>query len=559
MADATILNDIPDAYMALSDLRHGRIPSVAVKDEWGFAGVAALKDRGSHDTRMKVYHTTDTQVSAMFMNIQSLATRTSKVPERGTLRYAQWLDDLWKSEPILAGAVYSMVAKMQSMNWKVEGGRNNAGQAARMLASARHMNGQSWEGFIGPSALDFYTQDNSVWWDAVRNSYPWGKLTALAHIDSQCCVPTGNTKLPMYYQSSLTDQHRYYAPYEYIHFASLALARETELGQGFCACSRAAKAAVLLLALYNYDEEKLANLPPEGIATVTGMSPSQFRDSVALWKAQREKTNSLTFPQVLWLVGSNPGAKIEVSLHAFSEFPESFDRATVVQQYVNTLALDFGVDAREFWSISTGALGTATESEVQHMKARGKGGGEFITMVESTLNAELPDDVTFIFDTQDVEEDEVAAGVAKAWIDAYIQLVYPPGMQTESVIDQETFKRLLADKGVLPEWAVGDERAAYSSHQIHKDELGDIVAFIWHAMDGVGRLKERIVVRRYANDVVEVLPAPVVKQIEGPNIRGKPIADDEVDRGTRVTRNSVENEMNTWGNIPELAPYAGVE
>jgi hypothetical protein len=533
----------------------------------------ALKEadrRTDHGTRLQIYHQTEDKfISPMFFHITTVASKACEIPKRGTNAYAQWLDALWKGEPILAGAVYSMVAKMQSMNWKVEGGRNNASAVSEMLARARYMWGFDWAGFIGSTAVDFYTQDNGFFWDTARGS-EWGVITDLAHIDTRNCILTGNANKPMYYRSSITDDEHWYRPDEYIHAASMVLPQEREMGIGYCAVSRAAKAAKLLMALHNYDSEKLSNLPPEGVASVTGLTDREFRQAIAMWMAERRKNNSLTFPQVLWLVSSNPGAKVAVDMTSFSSIPESFDRETVVQQYVNTLALCFGVDAREFWTMSTAALGTAAETEVQHLKARGKGGGEFISIVESAINAEIPDNVSFKFDTQDIEEDMVNAEYAKMVVDAYIQLVYAPRWAPEAkpMLDMETFKRILADKGVLPEWAVGDGRVSVTAHEIHKDQvkqaLEDIIRVVWE----VGKLKEVTLVT-LAPPVArkkEALPRgnghtlSEVAETEESNIRGTPIAESEVERGTRVTATAVRSVYDMWGDeIPELTMYVPLE
>ena len=508
-----------------------------------------------HGTRLKVHTTTETTYMPMFSHIMSLARGTDEIPTRNTYEYILWLDELWKKEPILAGAVYSMAAKMQSMTWKVEGGRNNTGYISRMLARARYLSGDGWTGFIGSSAIDFYTQDNGVWLDVAREgNSQWGRISDLATIDTRCCMLTGNSTLPMYYRSTITDDQHFYKPGEFIHFASMPLPEESSLGIGLCAVSRAARAAKLLMALHSYDAEKLSNLPPEGIATVTGLTDREFRQALQMWANERKKNNSLTFPQVLWLIGNNPGANVAVDIKSFASIPESFDRQTVVAQYVNTLALDFGVDTREFWAISTGALGTASEAEVQHQKARGKGGGEFITMVEQHLNRELPEDVIFVFDTQDIEEDAVAATVAQAWVQAYINLAFPPGLG-EPVIDGDTLKRLLADKGVLPEWAVGSQRVAITSTQIHKEDLEDIIRIIYRA----GSLKDSYVLRlapEIKRDViavpVDVIAIPATIDI---GIKGKPIADTEVDRGVNITAKTVDGVYGWWGEIPELKGY----
>lgn len=539
-----ITSDVRTAFATFRDIMaESRAVRLKANDNLRGEGVA-------HSTRQDIHKQTDVDMLAgVWRSLITVSQKADDIPRRGTYQYMVWADDLWKEEPILAGAVYSMAAKMQSMTWRVEGGKVGAGRIAHMLERARHLSGNDWSGFIGSSAIDFYSQDNGVWWDVMRVSEPYGQINDLATIDTRNCMLTGNAARPMYYLSDTVSQDIWYKPWQYIHYTSMPLPNERLFGIGYCAVSRAARAAKLLMALHDYDAEKLSNLPPEGVAAVTGLTDREFRQAIRKWLEERKKNNAYTFPQVLWLIGNNPNAKVTVDIQSFSAIPESFDRNAVIQQYVNTLALCFGVDAREFWAMSSGALGTASETEVQHLKARGKGGGELISLVERKLNAELPPGVLFTFDTQDIEEDMVAATVAKAWIDAYFQLAFP-GEGNDAIIDAPTFKRLLADRGVLPEWAVGDKRISIASGEVHKEYFEDLVRFVYLA----GRLNPTPIV---------LLPAAVYKEEktsrnvsdENPIIKGKPINDDEVERGTNVTRRSIENELAFWKTIPELAPY----
>jgi hypothetical protein len=445
--------------------------------------------------------------------------KKEQLPDYGDPSRDFFLSKLWKEEPIMAGAVYSMVAKMEALKWSVTGRRRKAKEYATIFASAAHMGGYDWGGFIGSTMVDFYTTNRGVFWETPRNgSDPIiGELAGIGHIDSILCTLTGNKNTPMIYASDTTGQILNFRPGEYIHFASLPSPREMDLGIGFCAVDRALRAITLLIGLHDYDDEKLANLPPEGVAAVTGLTMNEFQDALTMWQAKRESDRSLTFPQVLWLIGSQPNVEVKVALQGFSQMPESFTRDIIVPQYVATLALCFGVDAREFWPVSSGALGTASESEIQHLKAKGKGHGEGISGIERQLNGEMPEDTQFAFDTQDIEEDQNAAVVAKAWIDAYYPLYTgtpagktkaspggkpntemvpdkdeiteesasgnamretgplgaPPG--PEQVITKDELRRLLADHGVIPEWMMNDQRYMVTDTQIHigKGDEGD--------------------------------------------------------------------------------------
>jgi len=595
----------------------------------------------------------DQMYSFLFSNLNKWYYESAeKIPPYEDQSRDIYLSSFWRKEPILAGAVYSMTAKMTALRWSVIGRRKEAREYASILAEAAHFDGYSWDGFCSSTASDFYTTNRGVFWETPRNgNYLYGKLASVGHVDALNCTLTGNKKYPVRYYSSLTGQQLNFRKGEYIHFASMPSPREDDLGRGFCAVDRAFRASKILLAVYNYDEEKLANLPPEGIASVTGLTMDEFMDALNLWRMQREADKSLTFPQVLWLVSSQPNAAVGVDITGFSSLPESFDRKTVIDHYISTLALDFGVDAREFWPISSGALGTASESEIQHLKAKGKGPGEFISTFERHINGEFNEETHFSFDTQDIEEDIIAATIAKSWIDAYYPLyvgtpagkskVSPgtdkPNTQAipdkdeipesdaagqamsqagpmmapqgpEQVLTKEQLMRILADKQVLPEWMLNDERLRVEDNSIHiSKQLDDdeFTSFEWYKgvlkevrlpaielrasnynkdipfaqlLDNDVK-KEKVIHANLINgkvvatDVIEKAFSNdiknddnkyfnILKQMENDvyeqerDIRGNVIPSKEVTRGSRITKRSLESELERWRSHPILSKYA---
>lgn len=555
----------------------------------------------------------------------------------------EFLSEIWRLEPILAGAVYSMCAKMVSLKWHITGKRRNAVAYAKVLAGAAHMGGYDWGGFIAGTAEYFYTVNRGVFWELAKPGDPlFSRMTDIGLIDSLQCTLTGNTLKPVEYIGYHTGQHLFFQPGEFIHFTSMLSPRERDLANGFCAVDRAYRAAKLLMGLHNYDDEKLDNLPPEGIAAISGLTIEEFMDALKLWRAKREVDQSLTFPQVLWLLGSDPSARINVDFQGFSQMPESFERRIVIEQYVNTLALAMGVDAREFWTYTGGGIGggTAGESEIQHLKAKGKGPGEFISTTERHINGELPEDTDFAFDTQDIEEDAAAAAVAKAWIDAFFPLYNLPAgkevpneaansanmvnkakgnpnpdkpngapslpkpmlpavdtgnplssqsggqkQQAEQVIDKKDLLRLLADKGVIPDWMVSDDRTMVEDTDIHNQSFksegnGDDDACIeWHK----GVLKEirvrgSIVINSPKKDdhdhPIEAVSLPNLSQNSfeesfdflkqkrtdildaHKNIHGEPIPEHEAVRGSRPNRQTIHDELELWRKHPILSQYA---
>jgi hypothetical protein len=514
----------------------------------------AFKASGMAMPRSRLDYRTQKNIVASqfwFDLVQSFAKRGKEFPERGTPAYDRKIDEIWKTEPILCGTVYGMMAKAQTRTWQIEGGRTNARRAAKMLVNAKHSYWKSgWWGFAGVSSLDFHTTRLGTMWGALRRgSRQYGSLVGLEHIDTLSCYLTGSISEPVRYESAETGQTIRYKPGEIINLTSMALSRESALGSGLCAVERALQAARILILLHNYDEEKLLNMPPEGIASVSGLTQDEFLDSVALWQEQRKQSNSLTFPQVLWLLSQQPGQNVSVDLTTFSSMPEQFNRESVVTQYVNTLANAFGVSASDIWFMGGGPFGTGKETELQHSYARGKGEGEWFSVTTQTINEELPEDVTFSYDTQDIEEDLNAAQTAQAWVNALSPLM----QQAETLeISGDEWKQLLVSKGVLPEWMgkqAENTRTIITSSDapnMTKEKADEIVTFMYK----LGRLQ------MYERPSFKI-NAPLLKQ--QPSIRGKPLPEKEGERGARVTKKTIESEMQVWGEIPELRQYVDAQ
>jgi hypothetical protein len=137
---------------------------------------------------------------------------------------------------------------------------------------------------------------------------------------------------------------------------------------------------------------------------------SYFPDDFLEFDATEEE--DATDTEIAKMFGLDPAQPASAELISFANLPEAFNELETTNTYANVLALAFGVDVREFWPITGGSLGTATESLVMHQKARGKGVGEVIGMIERVLNWKvLPDSATFAFDFRDDEEDMLTADI----------------------------------------------------------------------------------------------------------------------------------------------------
>jgi hypothetical protein len=372
--------------------------------------------------------------------LMSVGSWQDDIPAWGTKDRDKYLRLKWREESLLAGAVSSMVQKMVSLNWTITGGRNKVKHFADVLYNAE--DGAGWNVYLSKVVQDYLTQDKGTFSEKAM-AYENGPVLDLYHIDSGQVTITGRRAVPARYRSPINGKE-YPLPRDSVfHLTSLPAPEERRFNQGFCAVSRAIKSAQVLFALYKYDNEQLSDMPPKGIAAITGMTTNQVRKAIELYKENREAKGTLTFPGLLWLASSV--GDIKVALTPFSTLPESFDREVVVTLYIYTLALDFGVDAREFWPATvTGA--TKADALIQAQKAKGKGPGELITGLERAINFHvMPEGLTFKFSFQDDEEDRL-----KAEIDG-MKINNANNMINGGTLTPEEARSLLVSQRVLPE------------------------------------------------------------------------------------------------------------
>ena len=404
----------------------------------------------------------ETKIDQAYYFVSMFARRGDDCPAYGTPDRDRFLRSLWKTEPILAGAMYAFVSKLRALGWTLEGGRNKVSQWSRILHEAE--GGQGWNVFISKVIEDYLSCDDGGFIE-LGKAFKNGPVRALFHIDSVRCQLIGAGHAV--YKDFEGNEHPL-KPGDYAHFCSMPSPDEDMKGKGFCFVSRALKAAKLLLALHKYEAEKLENLPPEGIATITGLTIKQVQKAFDLYKAKRQSRDQLTFPGILWLVGNPmaPGGagQVKVDLTAFSTLPEQFDRQGLIETYAKTLAAAAGMDVNEFWQPERGGFGPSRgEVTIQHQKAKGKGPGEAIVCLERIFNWYiLSEGVIFAFDAQDDEDDLRRAEIQKIEI-SNVKEMAEPLSEEGGLISLEEGRELLVAKQILP------EDYAYTREDIEED------------------------------------------------------------------------------------------
>lgn len=371
-----------------------------------------------------------------------------------------WLSKVWKKEPHIAGIVSSVVSIDTNRAWWLSGGRNQVNRYNAILRGAE--GGAGWRQYMASGPLSYYTSDMGMISEVARDGSPTGPLRDLFNVDSSRCYLTSNIETPLAYIPENGKEQRW-LPTDFFRVMDMPSTDEAYRKLGFCALSRAIQLVQLMVAVYEHDKEMLLAKAPKGLLLLQNISESQWDGAMTARKADLTSREQELFAGVSVLAQEGID-QIDAKLIALSQLPANFDIEVFTNLLMYGLGLVFKYDAREFWPVSQGSLGTGKETEIQHVKATGKGGLSFILSYQDQLQQELPDTLEFEFEQRDIQGEMIEAQVKKAWADV-AAVLYDKG---QGPLQVDEVRMWLADAGVIPaEWAtMTDEVTAESSGEV---------------------------------------------------------------------------------------------
>jgi len=351
---------------------------------------------------------------------------------------------------ILAGAVATVASKFASTGWSIEGPERTANVYRRMLLQQSEF-GAGWQVFAMKGGQQYLTQDAGWPIERIRSGRK-GSMLGIANFDNEqirlTCDPIWPAK---YTPRRIKDgEDPKTVPLHYSQFGHIEDSpspSEKLCGVGFCAVSRAWMTAHILVDIALYERERLSDLPPAGILMVNNMQERQWKDLMDGYHGDQQRQGNNVYRDILVAFGLDPTIPVSAELFSFADLPEHFDKRTTTEIAVYSFALAFGIDPRELWPVSAGTLGTATEANIQHLKARGKGAALLTTGFERLMNdgLSIAPSCTFRFDYVDTEEDQAAADIAKTKAE-YISALTTPG-----IVSTEEARAWLVKEGLFDE------------------------------------------------------------------------------------------------------------
>lgn len=402
--------------------------------------------------------------------ILSMAAIADSIPDWSTdpSKRDKALRAFWRTEPLLAGAVFSTVSRNASFKWELvpsdptKPKPKNTLRAVEDMLRKRSNRGRGWIEYRTQIMEDLCTQDNGAFHELIRmKDVPTSPVVALNHLDSARCFRTGDPYYPVIYTNRFGKQIplKWWNVYADSLFPS---AMEEAYGVQYSPITIALLAAQILRDIAIYKREKVSGGNTRAIHFVTGVSQDVINDAKAWSREQNLNLGFYRYTDPVVIPGLDPQNPVTVATIELASLPDAFNEETTYSWYVVQLANAFGMDYQEFAPLPGGNLGSGQQSEVQHLKAQGKGPALAMGKTEEMLNNNgiIPNTVMFRYKEHDLnaEMKRSEASFVRSK-DRTIQInsgiLDPEGaldMMVESGDISEYIAQGIKDRGLAMEW-----------------------------------------------------------------------------------------------------------
>ena len=325
-------------------------------------------------------------------------------------RRDEQLRDFAMSENMLQSAIYSVSARNAAFQWDIEAAPATRDALEYMLNNFIVGGGRGWIPAMMALTQDFVGTDNGMAIEIIRDIQKKHKgrewtapVIGLAHLDGNACQRTGDPEIPVIYFDLEGNRHK--MPWWSISInAEMPSADQKMYGVGISAVTRVLRAANILKSIGQFKDEKVGGRFIKSIHFVSGVDRKRIEDIEERDQEHADNMGLVKYIKPLIIAGLDPQNPVTTATLNLAELPEGFDFDSELKWYITQLALGFGVDYQDFAPLPGGNLGTSTQSEILHLKSRGKGPALWMRWLQDLFkwHGIFPRTANFVFSEQDL-------------------------------------------------------------------------------------------------------------------------------------------------------------
>lgn len=316
------------------------------------------------------------------------------------------------TESLFTSALGVVCARNAAFDWFVHGAKRTAAAMHRVLEEAD--DGRGWASLVTKLSIDLYSQDSGAFMEVVRASETADSpVIALGHLDAGRCWHTGDPLQPVIYLDRL-GKHHLLPWWNVVALAEMPGPVEVRPGLQFSALTRLLMAAQITKNVAIYQKEKSGGRNTRSIHLIQGVTTQQLTDALSVLRTTADAQGLQRFVNPLLLGTIDPEVHVDIKTLDLASIPDGWNAEEMFKHYISQIAMAFLSDYQEFAPLPGGGLGTSAQSQVLHMKSRGKGPALFMKLITQAMNSRvLPANVEFGFEEQDLEAERIQAEIIK--------------------------------------------------------------------------------------------------------------------------------------------------
>lgn len=346
----------------------------------------------------------------------NFATMADSAPQFGTPARDRYLRQFYKEESVTNSAIYSTASRYAALEWTLQGPPKTVVACRSVLQTSQH--GQGWIPLMMPSATDLLTQDNAMFWELVRTANsPGAPVVGINAMDSARCIRTGRWDTPVIYVDLWGKEHLM-AWYQVLSFCENPSPDEYMRGMQVSAVSRILRLAQIMRDVTVYKAEKVSGQFNRQVNVISGVSKKALEDAIVGQREEAGAQGLVRYIQPIIMAALDPKANLSKVTVDLASLPDGWDEEVANRWFVNFTALALGADPQDIAPLPGHSMGSSQQSEMLHLKSRGKGVALFTALITQAMNYQgiLPSSVVFGYKNQDpsIEKDASQAAFFRA-------------------------------------------------------------------------------------------------------------------------------------------------